>query len=61
MLIKHLHPSLEIRNSLEAETSYMTYFTPLQAGSTTKRVDASLNKVFVDFELRQLVSAAEAV
>ena len=28
VLIKHLHPSLEIRNSLEAEASYMTYFTP---------------------------------
>jgi hypothetical protein len=59
VLIKHLHPHLEIQNSLEAETTYMTYFTPLQRGRTTKRVDASLNKLFVDFELRQLVTAED--
>lgn len=59
VLIEHSHPSLVVRNSLEAETSYMTYFTPLRNGRTTKRVDHNLNKLFVDFELRQLVTEDE--
>src|SRR6266550_919188 len=61
VLIKHLHPSLEIRNALEAGTSYMTYFTPLRRGQTTKRVDANLNKLFVDVELRQLVKTEDGI
>jgi hypothetical protein len=61
VLVKHVHPNLEIRNSLEAGTNYMTWFTPLKRGRTPKGFDASLNKLFADFELRQLVRADEAL
>jgi hypothetical protein len=61
VLVKHVHPNLEIRNSLEAGTNYMTWFTPLKRGRTPKGFDASLNKLFADFELRQLVGADEAL
>lgn len=58
--VVHLHPSLKIRNYLEADVFYELRITPLRDGRAPDPFDEQMNRAFVDFTIDELVQADQA-
>jgi len=57
--VVYLHPSLKIRNYLEANVVYEAWVTPLKNGVEPDRYDEQSNEVFVDFNIDEITQEGQ--